>query len=82
MHPEYAEFKAALYGQIDPRFREYFDKHPKATIRLDEIRWGGVLRDGIPPLRRPKMLAAREATYLSEALLHGSRGGRVGWWKR
>ena len=66
VHPEYAEFKAALYGQIDPRFREYFDKHPKATIRLDEIRWGGVLRDGIPPLRRPKMLAAREATYLSD----------------
>ena len=65
-HPDYAEFKAALYSQIDRRFREYFDNHPKTIIRLDEIRWGGVLRDGIPPLRRPKMVAAREATYLSD----------------
>ena len=50
-HSEYAEFKAVLYEQIDPRFREYFDKRPKASIRLDEIRWGGVQRDGIPPLK-------------------------------
>ena len=65
-HPDYAEFKAALYSQLDPRFREYFENHPKATIRLDEIRWGGVRRDGIPPLRRPKMIAAREASYLQD----------------
>jgi hypothetical protein len=65
-HPDYAEFKAELYSQIDPRFREYFENNPKAIIRLDEIRWGGVRRDGIPPLRRPKMLAAREATYLRD----------------
>ena len=51
VHPEYAEFKAALYCQIDPRFREHFAKHPKAMIRLDEIRWGGVLRNRIPPQR-------------------------------
>ena len=63
-HPDYAEFKARLYEQIDPRFREYFAGRPKALIRLDEIRWGGVWRDGIPPLDRPKMIRAREATYL------------------
>lgn len=65
-HPDYAEFKAWLYAQIDPRFREYFDNHPKTTIRLDEIRWGGVRRDGIPPLDHPKMIAARGATYLQD----------------
>ena len=65
-YPAYAEFKASLYSQIDPRFREYFENNPKAIIRLDEIRWGGVRRDGIPPLRRPKMLPAREATYLAD----------------
>ena len=65
-HPEYAEFKAALYEQIDPRFREYFDKRPKALIRLDEIRWGGVQRDGIPPLKNPKMIAAKDAAYLED----------------
>ena len=45
-HPDYAEFKATLYEQIDPRFREYFGKGRKSSIRLDEIRWGGVRRDG------------------------------------
>ncbi len=65
-YPEYAEFKAALYRQIDPRFQEYFENRPKAIIRLDEIRWGGVRRDGIPPLQHPKMIAAREATYLQD----------------
>lgn len=65
-HPEYAEFKAALYEQIDPRFREYFQGRPRATIRLDEIRWGGVRRDGIPPLVNPKMIPAREAAWLGD----------------
>ncbi|MBI3375354.1 MAG: DUF3179 domain-containing protein [Betaproteobacteria bacterium] len=65
-HPDYAEFKAGLYEQVDPRFREYFAKRPKALIRLDEIRWGGVWRDGIPPLANPKMIPAREARYLAE----------------
>ncbi len=65
-HPDYAEFKAALYEQVDPRFREYFAGRPKTAIRLDEIRWGGVWRDGIPPLVRPKMIRAREARYLAD----------------
>ena len=65
-YPDYAEFKAVLYEQIDPRFREYFANHPKAIIRLDEIRWGGVRRDGIPPLKNPKMIPAKEAGYLQD----------------
>ena len=65
LHPDYAEFKAGLYEQIDPRFREYFANRPKALIRLDEIRWGGVRRDGIPPLESPKMIGAREVGYLA-----------------
>jgi len=65
-HPKYAEFKAAIYEGIDPRFREYFENTPKSIIRLDEIRWGGVRRDGIPPLKNPKMIPAREAKYLDD----------------
>jgi hypothetical protein len=65
-HPDYAEFKAGLYEQVDPRFRDYFGKGRKATIRLDEIRWGGVWRDGIPPLKNPKMIPAGQATYLGD----------------
>ena len=66
VHPDYAEFKALLYSPIDPRFREYFEQRPKTTIRLDEIRWGGVRRDGIPPLKNPKMITAAEATWLQD----------------
>jgi len=63
--PDYANFKAVLYKGIDPRFERYFyDRQPSARIRLDEIRWGGVLQDGIPPLRNPEMIPAKEASYL------------------
>jgi hypothetical protein len=63
-HPEYGEFMAALYERIDPSFRKYFDDRPTAVIRLDEVLWGGVSRDGIPPLVNPKMMSGREASYL------------------
>ena len=65
-HPEYAAFKASLYALVDPDFEDYFDDTPAATIRLDEILWGGVVRDGIPPLDHPKMIAAVEAGYLDD----------------
>jgi len=65
-HPRYAEFMATLYSEIDPAFRDYFDDQPPTLIRLDEVLWGGVNQDGIPPLVRPKMLAARDATYLDD----------------
>ena len=64
VHPDYAQFKALLYSPIDLRFAEYFEGRPKTLIRLDEIRWGGVRRDGIPPLKNPLMIAARDATWL------------------
>ena len=66
VHPDYARFKALLYAPIDARFSEYFEGRPKAIIRLDEIRWGGVRRDGIPPLKNPKMISAREAIWLQD----------------
>ena len=65
-HPHYAEFKAKLYGLIDPRFQGYFSSERTAKIRLDEVHWGGVRQDGIPPLRSPKMIAASEADYLDD----------------
>jgi Protein of unknown function (DUF3179) len=66
VHPDYAQFKSFLYSSIDPRFSEYFDGKPKNLIRLDEVRWGGVARDGIPPLKNPKMIAAKDATWLQD----------------
>lgn len=63
----YADFKAALYKLIDPKFYHYFqDRMIVRNIRLDEVRWGGVLQDGIPPLRGPHMIPAEEASYLED----------------
>ena len=62
----YTDFKSSLYGLIDPIFSSYFSSSRTSTIRLDEVRWGGVLQDGIPPLRKPKMISGYEASYLDE----------------
>lgn len=64
---DYAQFKAHWYRQIDPIFETYFlNRQGSAQIRLDEIRWGGVRQDGIPPLRQPKMITAEQADYLDD----------------
>lgn len=65
--PDYGDFKADLYRQIDPKFETYFlGRQSSARIRIDEIRWGGVLQDGIPPLHNPEMISASEASYLED----------------
>jgi len=66
-HPEFAAFKAALYRRIDRRMGLFFPDRAKATIRLDEIDWGGVTVNGIPPLRYPKVLPVRDAGYLKDS---------------
>lgn len=65
-HPQYADFKNRFYRLIDPHFGRYFFDDPPPEIRLDEVRWGGVHQDGIPPLRNPKMMRAEAATYLED----------------
>ena len=65
-HPRYPAFKGALHGFLDPRFPAYFDEVGEPLIRLDEIVWGGVRQDGIPPLRNPAMLAAGDVGYLDD----------------
>ena len=63
----YFKFKSELYKNIDPVFYRYFkDRKLQSKIRLDEVLWGGVEQDGIPPLRHPQHLRAKEATYLNE----------------
>lgn len=64
--PEYAEYKAWLFANIDPKFRAYFSMDRNSTVRLDEVRWGGVVQDGIPPLRFPEMIDAADADYLDD----------------
>ncbi|MEX2271923.1 MAG: DUF3179 domain-containing protein [Vicinamibacterales bacterium] len=66
-HPDAAAFKAELYGRIDPRMRLFFPTGAAASIRLDEIDWGGVPVNGIPPLDHPRVIAAADASYLKDS---------------
>lgn len=64
----YTDFKGDLYKNIDPLFGPYFTgRHETAEIRIDEIVWGGVRQDGIPPLRLPRQINANQADYLADS---------------
>ena len=67
-HPDYAEFKGLWYGQIDPAFTEFFLPGTASAIRLDEVDWGGVPVNGIPPLEFPPIVAGDDASagYLDD----------------
>ena len=65
-HPEYGRFKGLWYGELDPRFREFFRPNVLSLIRLDEVDWGGVSPNGIPPLEYPEHVAAAGAEYLDD----------------
>ena len=65
-HPRYAFLKGTWYAEIDPDFRRFFPDGVASTIRLDEIVWGGVRVNGIPPLEYPRHLPAAEAAYLDD----------------
>lgn len=62
----YGEFKSIAYTMRDPAFRVYFGDGRQTRVALDEIRWGGVQQDGIPPLHQPVMVAAAQAEYLED----------------
>lgn len=65
-HPDYARFKGELYSRIDRRMARFFPAGVPSLIRLDEIDWGGVTVNGIPPLYYPKVVPAPEARYLRD----------------
>jgi len=62
---DYRAWKAELLARaVDPRYRELVGGDSPARVRLDEVVWGGVGPDGIPPLDDPAVLPAGAATYL------------------
>ncbi|MEO5740257.1 MAG: DUF3179 domain-containing protein [Vicinamibacterales bacterium] len=65
-HPEYVRFKGLIYRSIDPAFEAFFPPGMRSLIRLDEIDWGGVVVNGIPPLDYPKHIPASQASYLGD----------------
>ena len=69
-HPEvavfegYGAFKADVMAWLDSNFRKFLYRGVKHEIRLEEIAWGGVIKDGIPALTNPKHIGADQASYL------------------
>ena len=62
---EYVEFKKELLARIDPDMAALLGTGEGARIRIEEIAWGGVRKDGIPDLRYPPTISADNADYLS-----------------
>ena len=65
-HPEYLIFKRSFYKIIDPRMVKFFPPAARSLVRLDEVQWGGVKVNGIPPLDHPENIPASEAGYLKD----------------
>ena len=70
MHPEvkppegFAGWKGSVYSNIDPGLGSFLYAGVKSRIRLEEIVWGGVAKDGIPDLINPPVIAADAAEYM------------------
>ncbi|MYB41475.1 MAG: DUF3179 domain-containing protein [Chloroflexi bacterium] len=62
--PGYLSWKGRLLANIDERFQDFLDDQHPSAIRVEEIVWGGVRPDGIPPLDLPRAIAPAEADWL------------------
>jgi Protein of unknown function (DUF3179)/HEAT repeats len=58
-------WKANVYSRIDPAFENFLYPGVPYRVRIEEIAWGGVRKDGIPALINPKHIKPAEATYLT-----------------
>jgi hypothetical protein len=64
-HDGFLAWKAALFSRLDPNFLTLLSAGLPYRIRLEEIAWGGVRKDGIPALTNPKHIQPDEADYLT-----------------
>jgi len=62
--PGFARLQARVYDLIDSNFQVFLSSEVKHEIRLEEITWGGVIKDGIPALTNPSLISASAASYL------------------
>ncbi|MEO1293228.1 MAG: hypothetical protein AAFV62_10420, partial [Pseudomonadota bacterium] len=69
-HAGFRDLKRDLFLTIDPNWAVFLTdenlRREGMKIRLEEIAWGGVRKDGIPSLDNPTLIAANEADYLRE----------------
>ncbi len=68
--PSLIAFKRDIYMRIDPNFEVFLSedhlRRDRMKIRLEEITWGGVRKDGIPSLDNPELIEASEAGYMKD----------------
>lgn len=64
-NPGFLAWKSDLLSRIDPAFGKFLSPGVPHRIRIEEIVWGGVRKDGIPALINPKHVKPQEATYLT-----------------
>ncbi len=62
----FEKLHASLHEQIDPNFRLFIYPGVAHEIRIGEIVWGGVRKDGIPALTNPTLITAAEATFMTD----------------
>ena len=62
----YPAWKGRLYAElVDPEMGAFLYSGVKTNIRVEEIVWGGVPKDGIPDLTNPPIIDAGKAGYLN-----------------
>lgn len=62
--PGFTSWKGQLLGRLDSKFSDFLSDEFPSRIRTEEIVWGGVGVDGIPPLENAPMIAGQQARYL------------------
>ena len=69
-HPEikpiegFAQIHADVHKRIDGNFQLFLGSDKNYRIRVEEITWGGVVKDGIPALTNPELISREEASYM------------------
>ncbi len=66
------QIHADVHKRVDGNFQLFLGGDHNYDIRVEEITWGGVVKDGIPALTNPKLLTREQATYMEpENLVFG-----------
>lgn len=60
--PQYVEFKQRLFSTIQEAMGAFLDPQATRLIAAQEVMWGGVAVDGIPPLDEPRFVTPSEAS--------------------
>ncbi len=60
----YIGWKSQLYSIVDPGLGAFLYDGVKTDVRIEEVIWGGVAKDGIPDLIDPPVVTADLASYM------------------